>query len=774
MVYTSFTAHKRESDGVVQTVSEHCNNTAILAESYLVDLDLGKAGRIIGLLHDAGKLTSEFDDYINGISNAARGSIDHSYAGAKYLYDMAEDDRTEIAGIGLAHTIISHHGLHDWVDNDCRDYFKIRTSKKEGYDQVLNNLYEIIGDNDLDKLFSAAAEEWLAAVNRIKPKDKIEFTYYIGMLERLLLSALIDADRTDTSDFMSNAETLHSTDNSKLWYSMNNRMDELLENFANETGSIPIQRRSISDRCAEFAKHQVGVCKLIVPTGGGKTLSSMRFAIKQCMNFGKKRIFYIAPFMSILEQNSEIIEALAGKENFLEHHSNLVAEFDDENEYNAYQLCAERWESPVIATTMVQFLNTLFSGKTSSVRRMHRLSNAVIIIDEVQSVPLKCTHLFSLAVNFLAKVCKSTIVLCSATQPTFEKNKYKIQFDESSEMIGDNNIDFKIFHRADIIPMLETYGYDFEEAAEFCKNKFEENNDLLLIVNTKAQALQMYKLMKEQMSDSAFIIHLSTNMCPIHRKKRINTLRRLLRRKLPVICITTQLIEAGVDISFSCVVRAMAGLDNAAQAAGRCNRSGEKKRICPVYIINFKNEKLGGLIEIKAAQRITRNIINSSEKDLLSPKMQNEYYQQLFSDCSESLDYTVGDNVTLLELLSLNKNRWEIHKETHWELAQAFRTAGKLFEVIDRNTEAVLVPYDKKAENLIASLNNALTPNEAASLIRKAQKYTVSIYAGTKKALIENGAIYEAYNGIIILDKRFYNSEYGITAEGSQREVLMF
>ncbi len=770
----SFTAHKRESDGVVQTVSEHCNNTALLAESYLVDLDLGNAGKIIGLLHDAGKLTSEFDDYINGISNAARGSIDHSYAGAKYLYDMAEDDRTEIAGIGLAHTIISHHGLHDWVDNDCRDYFKIRTSKKEGYDQVLNNLYEIIGDNDLDKLFSAAAEEWLAAVNRIKPKDKIEFTYYIGMLERLLLSALIDADRTDTSDFMSNAETLHSTDNSKLWYSMNNRMDELLENFANETGSIPIQRRSISDRCAEFAKHQVGVCKLIVPTGGGKTLSSMRFAIKQCMNFGKKRIFYIAPFMSILEQNSEIIEALAGKENFLEHHSNLAAEFDDENEYNAYQLCAERWESPVIATTMVQFLNTLFSGKTSSVRRMHRLSNAVIIIDEVQSVPLKCTHLFSLAVNFLAKVCKSTIVLCSATQPTFEKNKYKIQFDESSEMIGDNNIDFKIFHRTDIIPMLETYGYDFEEAAEFCKNKFEENNDLLLIVNTKAQALQMYKLMKEQMSDSAFIIHLSTNMCPIHRKKRINTLRRLLRRKLPVICITTQLIEAGVDISFSCVVRAMAGLDNAAQAAGRCNRSGEKKRICPVYIINFKNEKLGGLIEIKAAQRITRNIINSSEKDLLSPKMQNEYYQQLFSECSESLDYTVGDNVTLLELLSLNKNRWEIHKETHWELAQAFRTAGKLFEVIDRNTEAVLVPYDKKAENLIASLNNALTPNEAASLIRKAQKYTVSIYAGTKKALIENGAIYKAYNGIIILDKRFYNSEYGITAEGSQREVLMF
>lgn len=768
----TFAAHIRASDKAVQTVGEHCKNTASLAESYLVDLDLANAGKIIGLLHDAGKLTKEFDDYINGASKAARGSIDHSYAGAKYLADMSDDERKAIAGIGLAHTIISHHGLHDWVDDDCRDYYKIRTSKNEGYNQVLNNLSELIGNIDLDTLFNNAAAEWLNAANRIKATDKTEFAFYVGMLERLLLSALIDADRTDTSDFMSNTKTLQHIDNSSLWKSMDKSMDRMLERFANMTDTISIQRRSISDRCAKFAEHQVGVCKLIVPTGGGKTLSSLRFAIKQCLYFGKKQVFYIAPFMSILEQNSEVIEALTGKENFLEHHSNLAAEIDDENEYNAYQLSAERWDSPVIATTMVQFLNTLFSSKTSSVRRMHRLSNAVIIIDEVQSVPLKCTHLFSLAVNFLAKVCKSTIVLCSATQPTFDKNRYKIQFDELSEMTGDHTLDFQIFHRNDIVPKLETYGYDFEEAAEFCGKRFEENNDLLLIVNTKAQALNMYKLLKEKMKGRAFLFHLSTNMCPKHRKKRINTLRRFLKRNLPVICVTTQLIEAGVDISFSCVVRAIAGLDNAAQAAGRCNRSGEKGRICPVYIINFKNEQLGSLNEIKAAQRITRCIINS-KKDLLSPKTQNEYYQQLFSDCSERLDYTVGE-VTLLDLLSLNKSRWETYKDAHWELAQAFKTAGRLFEVIDQNTEAVLVPYDKNAKDIIASLNNDPTPAEISRLIAKAQKYTVSIYAGNKKALIENGAIYVSNNGINILDKRFYNSEFGITTEGSQRELLIY
>lgn len=768
----AYAAHIRASDKAVQTVGEHCKNTASLAESYLVDLDLANVGKIIGLLHDAGKLTKEFDDYINGVSKAARGSIDHSYAGAKYLADMSDDERKAIAGIGLAHTIISHHGLHDWVDDDCRDYYKIRTSKNEGYNQVLNNLSELIGDIDLDTLFNNAAVEWLNAANRIKATDKTEFAFYVGMLERLLLSALIDADRTDTSDFMSNTKTLQHIDNSSLWKSMDKSMDRMLERFANMTDTISIQRCSISNRCAKFAEHQVGVCKLIVPTGGGKTLSSLRFAIKQCLYFGKKQVFYIAPFMSILEQNSEVIEALTGKENFLEHHSNLAAEIDDENEYNAYQLSAERWDSPVIATTMVQFLNTLFSGKTSSVRRMHRLSNAVIIIDEVQSVPLKCTHLFSLAVNFLAKVCKSTIVLCSATQPTFDKNRYKIQFDELSEMTGDHTLDFQIFHRNDIVPKLETNGYDFEEAAEFCRKRFEENNDLLLIVNTKAQALNMYKLLKEKLKGRAFLFHLSTNMCPKHRKKRINTLRRFLKRKLPVICVTTQLIEAGVDISFSCVVRSIAGLDNAAQAAGRCNRNGEKGRICPVYIINFKNEQLGSLNEIKAAQRITRCIINS-KKDLLSPKTQNEYYQQLFSDCSERLDYTVGE-VTLLDLLSLNKSRWEIYKDAHWELAQAFKTAGRLFEVIDQNTEAVLVPYDKNAKDIIASLNNDPTPAEISRLIRKAQKYTVSIYAGNKKALIENGAIYVSNNGINILDKRFYNSEFGITTEGSQRELLIY
>lgn len=773
----SFTAHIRDTDKALQSVHEHCRNTSILTENFLKDIGLGHIGKLVGLLHDAGKLTNAFDDYINGKSGAARGSIDHSYAGAKYLTELCDDNdiKQKTASISMAHTIMSHHGLHDWVDENCNDYFGERISKDENYKEVLSNISEITDGEYMSILLEEAVDEWFAAANTIKTKDEIEFSFYLGLLERLIQSALIDADRTDTADFMSMRVTKTDFDRSDLWSEMDKRMDDKLKSFERRNDKITRQRRSISDRCAAFAEHRVGACRLIVPTGGGKTLSSLRFAIKQCRKFGLKRIFYIAPFMSILEQNSDIIGELAGDENFLEHHTNIVADIDDENEYDAYKLSAERWDMPVIATTMVQFLNSLFSGKTSSVRRMHRLCRSVIIIDEVQSVPLRCTDLFSLAINFLTKVCGSTVVLCSATQPTFEQNKYKLILDDKPDMIQDHSEDFKVFQRTQIIPAIQKYGYDHEKAADFCYEKFKENGDLLVVVNTKSQAIKLFELMKERIGGEAYLIHLSTNMCPAHRKKRIGTLRRFLKKGLPVICITTQLIEAGVDISFSCVVRALAGLDNAAQAAGRCNRNGERNRLCPVYLINFKAENLGSLEEIKTAQRISRNILSSGEfDDLMCVPAQEEFFKQLFDICRDKLSYPTKENVTLLELLSLNKRRWETRRKSCRVLSQAFKTAGRLFEVIDSNTEDVIVPYNKEAKDIIVKLNGLIVPEESVKLLRKAQKYTVSIYAGAKRKLYDTGAVYTNNNGVTVLDERFYSTETGVTTEGAEREVMIY
>ncbi|SDA33200.1 CRISPR-associated endonuclease/helicase Cas3 [Ruminococcus sp. YE71] len=785
-----FTAHISADGTRRQSVFEHSMNTARLAEGYLEAVGLSSSGKLAGLLHDGGKLTRRFDDYINGISDARRGEIDHSYTGAKYLFEEILTDKggkNKAPATLIAHTIISHHALHDWIDEHDDDYFIKRISKTDCYKEASANIKEMLLETDLYKLFEKASDEIWIIIGKLKTADKNEMAFYIGMLERLIESALIDADRTDTADFTSSRNTAFASDNSSLWTEMNERMESKMNSFESIQNSLPPReksiserRRSISDRCADFAGHKAGACRLIVPTGGGKTLSSLRFAIKQCQKFGMDRIFYVAPFMSILEQNSDIIRSIAGDENFLEHHSNILAEIDDENEYNEYQLHTERWDKPVIATTMVQFLNSLFSGKSSSVRRMHRLCNSVIIIDEVQSVPIKCVYLFTLAVNFLTKACGCAVVLCSATQPTFEKNKHKLILDEKQDMIPDYQSDFDFFKRTELINAVIKHGFDNNEAAQFCYERFKENGDLLFVVNTKSEALRFYELLKEKAENEAYIIHLSTNMCPAHRKKRIGTLRRFLKKHKPVICVTTQLIEAGVDISFRCVVRTLAGMDNAAQAAGRCNRNGEYERLCPVYLIDLKGENLGNLSGIKNAQDISRQILLYNSDDLLSAKVQSAYFEGLYKDSGEKMAYIPGKNKTsLLELLSLNKEKYSAcgKPEPDKYMAQSFKTAGSLFEVIDSRTRNVIVPYNKKAKDIIAKLNSDISPEDLKDLLRKAQKYSVSIYSGMERKLGDSGAVYTISSlncEITVLRDEFYSSEYGVTAEGSERELLVF
>ncbi len=500
------------------------------------------------------------------------------------------------AGI-ISRVILSHHGLNDWITEDAQNTFQKRIAKEAYYAEIRKNLDESGMLPDIPAMLFAAAAEIAAISQKLQTlaSDAEAYAFYLVMLERLLQSILIDADRTDTADFMSASDTEAVFDIKKLWDEMQMRMQQKLDSFGAKTDAISVQRRSISERCAAFAAHDVQVCKLIVPTGGGKTLSSLRFAVEYAKRKQMQKIIYIAPFMSILEQNSDVIREIAGASAFLEHHSDMLAEVsDDDARLHEYELRTEKWDSPVIAATMVQFLNALFSGKSSAVRRMHRLSRAVIIIDEVQSVPLKCVYLFNLAMNFLSQVCGSTIVLCSATQPPFDLlDAFPVLLDQDSSMTGDTTEDFRIFRRTKLICQQKKGGYSYDEAAEFCRERFAENGSLLLVVNTKASAKELYRRL--QNTDVASVFHLSTNMCPQHRRECIGKMKKALAEKLPVICVTTQLIEAGVDISFGCVVRSLAGMDNAAQAAGRCNRNGEYNRDCPVYIMRLFEEKLGSM-----------------------------------------------------------------------------------------------------------------------------------------------------------------------------------
>lgn len=773
-----FAAHISADIRREQSVQEHCRNTAELCAGYCKIVGAENIGRLAGLLHDAGKLCNDFDNYIRGISRFSRGEIDHSYAGAKYITENTDKVHAGVSRL-IARVIISHHGLHDWVDENCKDYFNIRIANDKNYGQIKQNILLTIGTDEFDELLKKAADEYRALCQKIKniSKTPTDCAFYLGLLERFLESALIDADRTDTASFMDDVEYPKYSAVPELWQSMKNNMEKKLAEFSERTDVISEQRKSISDRCADFAKNDVKICRLIVPTGGGKTLSSLRFAIEYCLEHGMEKIVYTAPFMSILEQNGAEIKSIAGEDNFIEHHSNALAEKSDNNEeLSDYELHTERWDKPVIATTMVQFLNALFLEKSASVRRFHRIAKSVIIIDEVQSIPLKCLNMFDLAVNFLSHICGAAVVLCTATQPVTDDVRHPMLMDENESMTGDYQADFEVFRRTEIIPDIDPYGYSYEEAADFCADKFTTAGDLLVIVNTKSSALKMYDLIRTRCGNDADVVHLSTNMCPQHRCDKIKAIRKLLGEKKPVICVTTQLIEAGVDISFRCVVRSLAGLDSAVQAAGRCNRHGESIDVRPVYLIKLKEEKLGNLKEISTAQDITQHMAESGEyTDISSPAAVSDYFVKMYQYEKDKLSYSVPVNETLLNYLSLNKKRYEMLPDpkpcSKFE-SQAFKTAGKLFQVIDENTRDVIVPYNEEAEEIISRLENS---NENISvLLRKAQKYTVSIYIGTERKLYENNALRDISCGAVILDNSHYNNEFGIDIEGAEKEILIF
>ena len=773
-----FAAHISEDKKREQSVQEHCLAAAVSCAEYCRLFNAENIGRLCGLLHDAGKLCTDFDDYIRGRNSMRRGSIDHSYAGAKYIAEIADRDHSTVARL-IARVIISHHGIHDWVDQDCRDYFNMRISNDERYDEIKNNIHLIASEEEISALLDKAAKEYFEIKQKIKSiyQSKEEAAFYFGLLERMIESALIDADRSDTAAFMDNIEMAESCGDKELWKQMKKKLQKKLDGFSERTDAISLQRKSISDRCAAFAAKDVHICRMIVPTGGGKTLSSLRFAIEYCIAHGMNKIVYTAPFMSILEQSSKEIRDIADDENLTEHHSNALAEIDDDaEEYKDYELHTERWDKPVIATTMVQLLNTFFLGKTSSIRRFHRLAKSVLIIDEVQSLPLKCINMFDLALNFLSYICGTAVVLCTATQPATDDVKHSIIIDKEESMTGDYRKDFEVFRRTEIIPFKEPYGYSYEEASEFCVDKFRQNNNLLVIVNTKSSALKLFSLIKKKVGNSAFIMHLSTNMCPQHRREKVELLRLLLKEGKPVICVTTQLIEAGVDISFKCVVRSIAGLDNIVQAAGRCNRHGESEVKCPVYIVRLKEERLGSLKEIGSAQDITQHMTEYGNYDeLSSPQAVSDYFRLLYDKEEGNLSYPVPEHETLLNYLALNKTRYEMlpNPKTCSPLeSQAFKTAGALFKVIDDNTRNVIVPYNDEAEKLINELESGKC--NIANTLRKVQKYMVSVYNGTERKLYESHAIRDMPIGAAVLDSKYYNDEYGVDLEESEKEVLIF
>ena len=528
------------------------------------------------------------------------------------------------------------------------------------------------------------------------------------------------------------------------------------------SSEISAMRETVSNQCAESGMRECGIYQLCVPTGGGKTLSSLRFALVHAKNHSMRRIIYVIPYLSILDQTAMAIrDAIGGDDQIvLEHHSNILP---DDPVF--YKLHTDRWDSHIILTTQVQFLESVFSAKGSDLRKLHNMANSVIIFDEAQSLPIKCVHLFNSAVNFLNAVCKVTILLCSATQPLLDKVERKILLSANPSIAADC-VSPK---RTNIEIALRAAGYSFQDLAEFAFEKLESS--MLIIVNTKAAAKSLFtELDKAGVS----VMHLSTSMCPAHRDAVIADLKSRLNSSLshnsedcePFICVSTQLVEAGLDISFECVIRDISGLDSIFQAAGRCNRHGEFGCIKNVYVVNIKGVNLSKLPDIQIGADITYRLFKDEAIDI------NKYYEKYFHARRRQMDYPIDDGSTY-DLLTKNiqgfnalKNKGHAHNV---EMRPAIRSAAENFYVIAPGQTEVLVPYGE-CKRVVAEYIATHNLAGKREKLRELNKYAVSLYSYQVEQLKEKGAlprINEDEHKLLILADGFYNSHFGVDIDGS-------
>ena len=719
-----------------------------------------------------------------------------------------------IAAQVLALCIASHHsGLIDCLMPSGEDNFTRRVNKSEEKTHTEEAL-SYLRDNELQKLTKFLSNEALVKqlISKIKSlnengdhQDTAMFKY--GLIVRFLFSCLIDADRLNTADFeFPRNARIRNYGKYCSWASLVKRLNTKLREFENKKDKNEVDdlRNEVSQQCFNFATKPKGIYQLTVPTGGGKTLASLRFALNHANHHEMDRIFYIIPFTSIIDQNADEVRKIFEDKNeqgkysdsiVLEHHSNLTPE----EETKRQSLLSENWDAPIVFTTQVQFLETLFTGGTKSARRMHQLANSVIIFDEVQTIPIRCVHMFNVALRFLVNNCGASVILCTATQPLLDRGSWiKNKMDKDflhrfldikpEQKIIQNEYElFKRLKRVEVFDERKTIdGWSEDEIVELTKKELIEMGSVLVIVNKKDSARSLYQRLKESNVKDAY--HLSTNMCSAHRLNVLNIVKDRLDKKQPVICVSTQLIEAGVDIDFGTVIRYLAGLDSITQAAGRCNRNGRQK-MGRVYIVNPQNESLDKLKDIKNGAKDTERVLREYrsnpelfENDIIGLKTMEQFYKYYFYNRKSEMCYPVTsksvierednlfnllsiNNVTIKNYCRNNHDRWSTIP-----LKQSFQSAAKAFNAIDSPTRGIVVPYCEKGKKLInqlCAIDRLKKPRFWFKLLKMAQRYSVNLYPYIFDDLHKQKGIHEVQKdtGIYCLDTEYYSDEFGLSKE---------
>ena len=840
MDQSNYIAHKRDFSPNIQSVEEHALGTAELAAHFASGAGLERTAELLGLLHDIGKYSSDFQEYIACGIQEKRGRIDHSTAGAQFVWNSWNEQiknksiRRISANFAMAEmmalALAGHHGgLMDTFDEkDEEDALARRMEKADSEThlaevrakispamherimhlitsgEVLRELEQYIlkivekenrvTNESLEKLKSQIGlceEDKSDAEEEIRHAGEIRINFALGCLTKFLFSALVDADRCDTINFCAPGAAGAEQNMARVeWEKLFCRMESYLAKFSADTEVNKI-RKKISDQALAAASRGRGVRTFTAPTGGGKTLASMRYALKLAKDSASdahpiRHIIVVLPYTTIIEQNAacirDILETEEREKNsiVLECHSNLASE------HRSWRgnLLSENWDAPIIFTTSVQFLEAIFAGGTRSARRMHQLADSVIIFDEIQTLPIKVVHLFCNAMNFLVGHCGTSLLLCTATQPLLNgvsRDFGALRYGAEDEILADADEVFSSLKRVDIVNSLKSGNYSIKELGDMAIEKQGEFTSLLVIVNLTSTARELYKYIESKAADSGIsVVHLSARMCPAHRKVVLAKINQLLKSNKPLICVSTSVMEAGIDVDFGGGMRALAGFDSIVQASGRCNREGRREK-SSLFIVNPAEEGIGRLEDIEAGRDAADRVLfdisetNSHSAEILSLDNIREYFEYYFYARAEGMVYKVKVTKqredTLLNLLSTNEYTWTC--DTERKLKQSFATAGELFKVIDAPTKGVIVQYSE-GEKIVEELTKCASQEDVdipavRKLLRRAQAYSVNVYENLYKALVKSGGVYELTIfgdvKVYILKYEFYSDEFGVSAD---------
>lgn len=799
------------SDEREQSVEEHLKNVAKYCAFCSRKIGLAAAGELVGWLHDIGKMTDEFEKYIRGATteNKRGKGPDHSTAGAVWITQLVTIQDTaerQLTAQIMAIVIMSHHGgLVDMFDTQgispyLRRLEKLQEDKAwyETYKNVQQEMSKTLDTTHLKNLFELAVQEIRIILQSILKytKTRQEMQYATGVLIKYLFSCLIDADRYDTATFMDGIAMRYSQPDEELWEKLIKRYETKLEGYQRNT-LINKLRADISRACYKNALKRPGIYTLNCPTGSGKTMASLRFALQHAKQYNKQRIFFIIPFITITEQNTseikkilsaELKDDLIGKI-ILELHSAKEESVEEYTEAIAEELISERLAHPIILTTMVRFLNAFFESGTRNMRGLHQFANSIIIFDEIQTIPPKCIAMFNGVVNFLAKVCGSTVVLSTATQPLLNhvpEGVPALAIESISEISNCNQEMHKHFKRTEIIDRTELGGNSKMDVAKFVWEEAQQKGNALVILNTKSSVVDLYEEIKQNYGEcneeKCQLYVLTTHLYPEHRKQLIAEIRQKLHREERILLLSTQLIEAGVDISFKTVFRSLAGLDSIIQSAGRCNRHGENGRgvYGQVYLINPNFEKLGSLVDIKKGRYTVETLLRLFKKnpesfdgELDSIKAIEAYFQGYYHEQKDNMAYrfknNLGGECFMYELLGSNqkiiqeaKSNNLTYRNKPLALGQSFKTSAKYFNAIDSSGKSVVIQHAPESKVILSKLLSAKKNQEKYQLLHKLQAYTVNISEGTFRQL--EGAIryYEGL-GIYVLNEDYYDDVFGVS-----------